>query len=562
MFRTVSRCSAAFVVVATLLVGASVGERALAASPGQNGKIAYESAVEGNFEIFVMNADGSGQTNISNDETVGGNNRDPVWSPDGTKIAFARAGEGHMNVWVMNADGSGQVNLTPGAATADGTFGAEPTWSPDGSKLAYNSGGSIFVMSASGGGKNQLTPVGEADAQPAWSPDGTKIAFVNQNDIWVMNADGSGRMSLAASVRGEARPDWSPDGTKLAYVRDTQIWVMNADGSGQTPLMGAAETGSEPAWSPDGTRIVFESNGNGAPNGHDIFVMNADGTNIQRLDTPVPASDLNPSWQPVTDSIVDTMPPSIVISAPQDGRAYDLGATVVADFTCSDETGGSGVASCEGTVADGAGIDTSSLGAQSFTVVAVDREGNRSSATIAYTVVRPNVPPAASFTFSPSSPTSEDIVSFDASGSSDPDGDPLTYSWVVDGTAAGTTATISRTLPAGSHTVQLTVSDGRGGSSTSSATVTVTGWTIDGELAGLISTITSWRLPRLVRVGLVAPLEAARILIRTSRQRGACALLDGYGVTVRYAVVFRVISQQQAGVIIARVTRVMRALGC
>jgi dipeptidyl aminopeptidase/acylaminoacyl peptidase len=131
-------------------------------------------------------------------------------------------------------------------------------------------------------------------------PDGAKIAFVHQNDIYVMNADSSGRTPLATSSRGEFRPDWSPDGTKVAYDRDGQVWVMNANGSGQTQLTGDAvgERGSRPSWSPDGTKIVFDSNGFGAPNGHDIYVMNADGSGVVRLDTPVPASDLDPSWQP------------------------------------------------------------------------------------------------------------------------------------------------------------------------------------------------------------------------------------------------------------------------
>ena len=659
-------------VAALLLVAIGDGGTALAAYPGGNGKIAYESAVEGNFEIFVMNADGTGQTNVSNDATAGGNNRDPVWSPDGTKIAFSRAGEGHMNVWVMNADGSAQVNLTPGAATADGTFGAEPTWSPDGTKIAYNSGGSIFVMDASGAGKVRLTPIGEADAQPAWSPDGAKIAFVRQGDIWVMGAVGSGRTALASSARGEFRPEWSPDGARIAYDRDGQIWAMNADGSGQTQLTGDAigETGSEPAWSPDGTKIVFASNGNGAPNGHDVFVMNADGTGITRLDTPVPASDLDPSWQPVglptlaigdanvgegdagtavasfevtlsspsttsvavsyatadgtatapgdyaaasgtltfapgetrktvvvavagdavdesdevffvdlsapanatladargagtivDDDVVDSTAPSIVVSTPTNGAAYALGANVIADYSCSDEVGGSGVASCDGTVADGAAIDTSSPGAHSLSVVATDRAGNRSSVTVGYTVERSNALPLASFTYAPSAPTAADTVTFDASGSSDPDGDPLKYEWAVDGAPVGTGVTISRTFSAGTHTVQLTVSDGRGGSASTSATVTVSAWTVDGELAMLIAKVETWRLSPAARLAVLASLYTVRSWLADGRP-GACLLLGTYRTAVEVARFFGLITRPQAAEITTSVNRIRRALLC
>jgi hypothetical protein len=70
-YRT-SLPAAVAVVCGLLLTGVLGGGSALAAYPGGNGKIAYESAVTGNFEIFVMNADGTGETNISNDPVLSG----------------------------------------------------------------------------------------------------------------------------------------------------------------------------------------------------------------------------------------------------------------------------------------------------------------------------------------------------------------------------------------------------------------------------------------------------------------------------------------------------------
>src|SRR5688500_7311098 len=136
------------------------GGTAFAAYPGGNGKIVYEEDNGIEPEIFVMNADGTGQVNLINDPGTPDNvnDRDPVWSPDGTKIAFSRANQGHMNVYVMNADGSGRVELTPGAASGNGETGIDPNWSPDGTRIVYSDSGNLFVMdSGSGAGKVQLT---------------------------------------------------------------------------------------------------------------------------------------------------------------------------------------------------------------------------------------------------------------------------------------------------------------------------------------------------------------------------------------------------------------------
>jgi TolB protein len=91
------------------VVGGSPAE----AFPGSNGKIAFDTHRDGNEEIYVINADGSGLTNITNNPADDSSAR---WSPDGTKIAFTSSRSGGINpvndVFVMNADGSNPINLT------------------------------------------------------------------------------------------------------------------------------------------------------------------------------------------------------------------------------------------------------------------------------------------------------------------------------------------------------------------------------------------------------------------------------------------------------------------
>ena len=94
----------------------------------------------------------------------------------------------------------------------------------------------------------------------------------------------------------------------------------------------------------------------------------------------------NTSSKTVTYTVVDRAPPSISLAAPVDGAVYSLGQSVAASYSCEDQAGGSGLASCDGSVANGAPVDTSSFGEHSFEVRAADRAGNTASKVVTYAV--------------------------------------------------------------------------------------------------------------------------------------------------------------------------------
>ncbi len=97
----------------------------ITSTPGapSTGKIAFTSARDGNDEVYVMNAAGSGQTNLTNNLLAA--DFEPAWSPDGTQITFLSNRDGNFEVYVMNADGSGQTRLTD-----DPELDRDPAWLP------------------------------------------------------------------------------------------------------------------------------------------------------------------------------------------------------------------------------------------------------------------------------------------------------------------------------------------------------------------------------------------------------------------------------------------------
>jgi len=306
---------AAMIVVAGLLVAPAVaiGDHILELISGKSTphdvetpawspdgrKLAFVSRRDGNSEIYVMNADGGDQQNLTRQPA---SDSHPSWSRDGRRIVFVSRRDGNSEIYVMNADGSGLGNLTRTPSDE-----LDPAWSPDGRAIAFvqkrcrpnprdtrcaiSYETYLYVVNADGSGLRRLTAQRAHLFNPSWSADGRTIRYGG----YLVNADGSGRKKLPRNV--PLAGSWSPDGQRVAFVplahspadvRDPTkhgLWVMNADGSDARRLAPKATSG-DTAWSPDGRRIafrrfdgrLFESAGNS-----DLFVVNADGSGLRRL---------------------------------------------------------------------------------------------------------------------------------------------------------------------------------------------------------------------------------------------------------------------------------------
>ena len=262
-------------------------------------RLAFASNRDGNTEVYVMDADGTNPTNLTQNADTDGWNL--VWSPDGQRIAFTSERDGNTEVYVMATDGSDPTNLTQSAGD-DWT----PVWSPDGQRIVFlsNRDGNteVYVMATDGSDPTNLTQSAGDDWTPVWSPDGQRIVFLSNRDgnteVYVMADDGSDPTNLTQSVGDDWTPVWSPDGQRLAFAsnRDgnTEVYVMDADGTDLASLTYHFSGEWAPVWSPDGQRIVFLSNRDGNT---EVYVMSADGSNPTNLTQNV-GDDWSPVWSP------------------------------------------------------------------------------------------------------------------------------------------------------------------------------------------------------------------------------------------------------------------------
>ena len=224
-----------------------------------------------------------------------------------TRIAFVSSRSGFKEIWVMDYDGQNQKQLT-----TQRTIAVTPRWSPDASRIAYTCFGEprapsaqICMYSMELGRKVAFGHFGGTNASPSWSPDGTRLMFMSSvagpANIYSADSTGGGLRRVTSSAGPDTSPVWNPKtGQRVVFVSGRgglpQLYMMNTDGT-DTEKLDLPDMGYvvDPDWSPNGQLLAFSWR---RPDGNfDIYVMDIVSHKLAQVTRDAGRNE-KPSWAP------------------------------------------------------------------------------------------------------------------------------------------------------------------------------------------------------------------------------------------------------------------------
>ncbi len=190
------------------------------------------------WSIHTMNNNGTNRKRLTHAKNKW--DSAPAWSPDGEKIVFGRAyndtdGVWQEEIWIMNSDGSNQTQIKS-------LNGGGACFTPDG-RIVFHSKtntSEICISNIDGSNITKLTNNTTEDWHPEVSLDGEHIVFMSNRDgnheIYTMHIDGSNQKRLTYNNTRDSTPTWSPDGSQIMYTSQdkegkSHIYIMNSNGS-------------------------------------------------------------------------------------------------------------------------------------------------------------------------------------------------------------------------------------------------------------------------------------------------------------------------------------------
>lgn len=238
------------------IIYASTHEADTACPPPPDYSMGYVWALYPGFEVYSANPDGSDLKNISNSPRY---DAEAVYSPDGKKIVFTSLRSGDLEIYTMNPDGSGLKQLTNELGYDGGPF-----FSYDGTKIIYRA-------------SRPKTAKDSTDYTTLLAKD---MIRPSELEIWIMSADGSNKRQITNLGKANFAPYLHPDGKRLVFCtnhqgnpREFDIFMINVDGTGLEQITFNPSFDGFPMWSHDGKKFVFCSNRNNAKEGEtNVFI--------------------------------------------------------------------------------------------------------------------------------------------------------------------------------------------------------------------------------------------------------------------------------------------------